>query len=209
MNVDERTNQYPPAVTIREEIETGDVLPFFGGPTYRFYSLSHWVAVSEYVAVGFADAEGVQVAVGMVCYAPITTERLRDLSVGFLTNVESHWPRWDSPSPPSPDELRRRWRKEIVGVVITVQVGNAPAAPVHSTRVEKVEDEPTLKRLDGELPDAFYARVAQFYMHFQDVTQRPTTSIAQAGQVPYTTAAKWVREARKRGHLAPSDKGGK
>lgn len=48
---------------------------------------------------------------------------------------------------------------------------------------------------------AFYANIASAYRRFDLVTGKPTTNIALSAAVPHTTAARWVREARNRGHL--------
>jgi hypothetical protein len=208
--VDERKNQYPPAVTVLGAHATGDVFPMFsvGGPQDLrvWYSIDYWVGISEFVAVAYVATEGVHVPVSFVVYSPPSTEILRSLGVRGLTALEDHWPRWEDSAPPTPDDLRQRWLLEVVRGDREVQ---------YATPVDLIDpdgrmpsDGVVLARIQGETPDEFYARVGRVYDHLQAVSKRPTTGIAQAGQVPYTTAAKWVREARKRGHLAPSNKGG-
>lgn len=189
-------NQYPPAVTLAERM-TGDVYPMIGlgGPQQKrvWYSIDYWVGVSDHVAVAYVATEGVHIPVSVVIYAPPTTELLRSLSVGALTSADDSWPRWEHAEPPTPDEVRNRWMLEVVA-----GKGEVKYAPTV---------EPQLVRRVGQTPDDFYAEVARVYEHLRTLTKRPTTGIAEAGQVPYTTAAKWVREARQRGHLAPSQKG--
>ena len=51
-------------------------------------------------------------------------------------------------------------------------------------------------------PDVFYPNIASAYRRFELVIGKPTTNIALAADVPHTTAAKWVREARRRELLA-------
>ena len=160
-----------------------------------WYGIDYWQGVSEYIAVAYVATEGVHIPVSTVIYAPPTAELLRSLSVGQLTTVQAAWPRWEQVEPPTPDELRNRWLIEVVA-------GRAEIAVVRSA-------EPELARGEGQTPDDFYAEVARVYLRLQTLTKRPTTGIAEAGQVPYTTAAKWVREARSRGFLAPVQKRGK
>jgi len=191
--VDERTNEYPPAVTAHEGTETGDVLPVFGAGARRWFVLDHWVGVDEHTAIGFAVVEGATIPVGLVHYAPITRTAVQALPIGEMVKPQPGMPRWDSAEPPSPDELRTRWLKEKKGVRFTVS---------------KIEAHPRLERREGQTPDEFYAEVADLYRRYQ-TTDKPTSWIAFAGMVPHTTAARWVREARRRGHLEPAPKRGK
>jgi hypothetical protein len=55
--------------------------------------------------------------------------------------------------------------------------------------------------------DDFYAHVAAIYRHLAANTKQPVASIAQANDVPKTTAHRWVKEARARGHLPPGRPG--
>ena len=62
--------------------------------------------------------------------------------------------------------------------------------------------------LDGRgRSDDFYAHVAAIYRHLAVKTKQPVASIAQANDVPKTTAHRWVKEARARGHLPPGRPG--
>jgi hypothetical protein len=56
-------------------------------------------------------------------------------------------------------------------------------------------------------PDAFYDRVASIYRHLAAATPRPVVALADANDVPVTTAQRWVKEARRRGLLAPGRPG--
>ena len=201
--MDERVNQYTPAVTARAGLTAqAEELPMIGagGPQESrvWFSIDFWLGVSEYVAVAFASvADHVQVAVGLVVYAPLTAERLRELNMRELTGAEPNWPRWERSEAPSPDELRNRW-------IIQVERG-------HKDDVEAANPQaPTRERLQrkpGQDPDEFYAEVARYYRAFQATTSKPTTSIAKAAGVSRNTAAQWVHLARKRGHLPPVEKG--
>lgn len=56
-------------------------------------------------------------------------------------------------------------------------------------------------------PDAFYDAVASVYRHLAATSARPVVELAAANDVPPTTAQRWVKEARKRGLLAPGHRG--
>jgi hypothetical protein len=56
-------------------------------------------------------------------------------------------------------------------------------------------------------PDSFYRRVAEIYSALAVHSTRPAAELAEANGVPPTTAHRWVKEARKRGFLAPGHKG--
>src|SRR5690349_17720109 len=56
-------------------------------------------------------------------------------------------------------------------------------------------------------PDAFYAAVASTYRHLVSETPQPVRQLAEANEVPKTTAHRWVKEARRRGMLAPGRPG--
>lgn len=74
-------------------------------------------------------------------------------------------------------------------------------------------------RADARLPDRllledgrrrsddFYASVASTYRHLASATHRPVVELAEANEVPRTTAHRWVKEARRRGMLAPGRPG--
>jgi hypothetical protein len=56
-------------------------------------------------------------------------------------------------------------------------------------------------------PDAFYAAVASAYRALATSSPRPVADLADANGVPVTTAQRWVKEARRRGLLAPGPPG--
>jgi hypothetical protein len=62
--------------------------------------------------------------------------------------------------------------------------------------------------LDGRgRSDDFYAHVAAIYRHLVGQTKQPVASLAEANNVPKTTAHRWIKEARARGHLPPGRPG--
>jgi hypothetical protein len=56
-------------------------------------------------------------------------------------------------------------------------------------------------------PDAFYAAVADAYRFLALASRRPAVELADANGVPPSTTRRWVKEARRRGLLAPGQKG--
>ncbi|MDQ1437952.1 MAG: hypothetical protein QOK43_1581 [Acidimicrobiaceae bacterium] len=54
----------------------------------------------------------------------------------------------------------------------------------------------------GHTPE-HYRQVAEVYDEAIDAQDPPTQSVAEAFDVPYTTAARWVRRARALGLLPP------
>ncbi|MGI8684123.1 MAG: hypothetical protein ACR2MO_03310 [Acidimicrobiales bacterium] len=81
----------------------------------------------------------------------------------------------------------------------------APAAPPSRPRARIRAS----LRPDGGrgYPDAFYAEVASVYRHLVTTSSRPVGDLAAANEVPVTTAQRWVKEARRRGLLAPGQPG--
>ena len=55
--------------------------------------------------------------------------------------------------------------------------------------------------------DKFYREVAATYTALKGAAIAPNSAMAKANGVPKTTTDRWVREARKRGFLAPAPRG--
>ena len=58
----------------------------------------------------------------------------------------------------------------------------------------------------GHTPE-HYTQVAEVYDEAIEAGDPPTQSVAEAFDVPYTTAARWVRRARQLGALPPPTPG--
>lgn len=56
-------------------------------------------------------------------------------------------------------------------------------------------------------PDAFYDSIASAYRSLVATSPKPVAELAAANEVPVTTAQRWVKEARRRGLLAPGHPG--
>ncbi|MGH1547968.1 hypothetical protein ACRAWB_01835 [Leifsonia poae] len=55
------------------------------------------------------------------------------------------------------------------------------------------------------MSDALSAEIAEVYRDAWTAGKNPTQAVAHHFNKPYSTAARWVGEARKRGHLGPAD----
>ena len=55
--------------------------------------------------------------------------------------------------------------------------------------------------------DEFYLAVAGIYRELAQTSPRPAIELAEANDVPVTTAHRWIKEARKRGFLGPGRPG--
>ncbi len=56
-------------------------------------------------------------------------------------------------------------------------------------------------------PDSFYQKIGERFAYLSVVSERPATELAEANGVPTTTIHGWVREARRRGLMGPSERG--
>jgi hypothetical protein len=61
----------------------------------------------------------------------------------------------------------------------------------------------------GAKPDEFYRRIGEIYGKAALASPRPAAELAAAWEVPLTTVHRWVRVARSRGYLPPTEKGRK
>jgi hypothetical protein len=77
----------------------------------------------------------------------------------------------------------------------------------HAIRRNLVRKTARLKIPAGPKPDTFYQQVAKTYSHLAQGSNRPAAELAEANDVPVTTAHRWVKEARRRAFLPPGRKG--
>jgi len=100
-------------------------------------------------------------------------------------------------------------------VLRSIPVGRIEAAANAELRSGSAAKRHTTARIAGRLrsnavqgyPDAFYEAVASIYRHLSATSSRPVGDLAEANDVPVTTAQRWVKEARRRGLLAPGQPG--
>jgi hypothetical protein len=140
----------------------------------------------------------------------------------------------DHPPPEGADSMRLRWRREESGrwvitdlclraQALTAGMLRAISLPLLEARRnsdaagiaawEMAASLPRRERITrpprndpGEL-EAFYRRVGIAYRTYARMGQHPAPSIAMEADVPVTTVHRWVREARRRGHLPPGRQG--
>jgi hypothetical protein len=118
----------------------------------------------------------------------ITARHLRDLPLGKIevwVNELAHQGLVDVEAPKLSD---------------AVQFGEAEAGTL--TWVDALP--PAGKRAKG---DEFYRRIGEIYGKAAHESTRPAADLAKAWEVPVTTVHRWVREARRRGHLPPAEPG--
>jgi hypothetical protein len=64
-----------------------------------------------------------------------------------------------------------------------------------------------LTRPDGTDPAGFSARVAAAFLEAHALSSSPAKILAQEAGVPVGTVHRWIRDARRAGHLPPVTKG--
>lgn len=124
-----------------------------------------------------------------------TSELLRAIPVGRIeATANAQLTVVDASVVPAPVRRRRR------------ATAGAPQPPTpNDTGWERPRpDAPTGQ---GGRPDRFYADVAAEYQHLTRMSRRPATDLADQYGVPVTTAHRWIKEARRRGLLAPGRPG--
>ena len=84
---------------------------------------------------------------------------------------------------------------------------HAAAPPEPATRPRARIAAPLRSNAVRGYPDAFYEAVASAYRQLVATSSRPVGDLAAANGVPVTTAQRWVKEARRRGLLAPGRPG--
>lgn len=98
--------------------------------------------------------------------------------------------------------------------------GRGPRVPIpadglwSSEQYEMARETPARLDLDipsgrARRPDSFYEKVAELYSWLATQSTHPAQQLADANKVPLTTAHGWVKEARARGILAPSQRRGR
>ena len=78
----------------------------------------------------------------------------------------------------------------------------------HGSFAGFAKPEPALKRPAARrLNDDWYQQVAEAYIAAADRGEKPRTAVARLAGVSTDVAGRWIYEARKRGHLAPTRPG--
>ena len=135
---------------------------------------------------------------------PITTDHLRRIPLGRIEAFAN--------SSDGKRSLQERWSQAEVSICQYV----ARMRELHQRGQGGHDDQSERPRLLLKLPvprdkrsygDDFYVRVAHVYGLLAERGRPPAPAIAEANDVPVTTARRWVREARIRGFLAPGRPG--
>lgn len=146
-----------------------------------------------------AGADGRLVLAGLRIDGELSAELLRAIPVGRieaaanaqLTIVNDHVVLSATPGPRD-GAMPRQPRPVDTGWEMTDPVG-ATARPNGTRR--------------GGRPDSFYQGVAGRYQDLTQRSSRPAADLAEADNVPVTTAHRWIKEARRRGFLPPGRPG--
>lgn len=175
----------------------------------RFY----WQAISDCAAVAWSEEAGeagpvVTGPIGLVMWGPVNWTGLQGVQLSRLISSRPGYPEWDQVEPPTWDEIRKKWkasaRTRERGAVLSASASGGTQRKIKGTANARVIFGP---RGDKESVDAFYRRVADFYTRAVDESGKPTQALAESADVPRSTAARWVSQARKRGFLASTSKG--
>lgn len=164
-----------------------------------------WVAWTDddfpgFVAVRFIDEDRRLVPVDVVVAGDdaVTANVLRRVPLG---NVEALANRLDT---------ARQVRARMATPGPDVRAGlRRPRKPREAKRLLQADIRVLLEPPAGEPErgDWFYERVAHVYQELHRTTRAPTTAIAEAMEVPVSTAKAWVRRAREKEYLSPARQG--
>lgn len=193
-----------------------------------------WQALSQRCAVLWtekitATESTVTGPMGFVLWGQVDAASLR-IPLSRLSHNRVGFPIWEQREPPTAKEMARKWaatqrersraqlaeqqaiirrHPRIRDEDIQSPLEDGLEAYFSSMRVGWPEGSMPKFRVRGkdETVEAFYERVADFYRVAAVATGKPTLALGQAGGVPKTTAARWVREARWRGFLPTTSKG--
>ena len=136
--------------------------------------------------------------------AGLTAELLRSVPIGMLETMAN--------SPAMAAEFRSRLAAQSRAVE---QATGRWLRSVTTTRtdeqVHQSFDEPPLELPDakagGKRGDDFYEAVAKAFVWLSQHERGPAQVLAERNGIPVTTAHRWVKEARRRGRLAPARRG--
>ena len=83
-------------------------------------------------------------------------------------------------------------------------------APVHTgISIARSVDRKLTVPTTRTKPDEFYKQVAELHSEVSGVSSQPAVEIARANGVPTSTVYRWLKEARRRGILAPTRRANK
>jgi hypothetical protein len=125
-----------------------------------------------------------------------TSELLRAIPVGRIeATANAQLTLVDANVVPAPSAARRRRRNP-----------DRPRPP-HPNDKGWEQSRPAADADSRGRPDSFYADIAAEYQDQTSRSPRPAADLADRHDVPVTTAHRWIKEARRRGLLAPGRPG--
>lgn len=175
----------------------------------RFY----WQAISDCAAVAWSEAMGeagpvVTGPVGLVMWGTVNWTGLQGVQLSRLISSRPGYPEWNQVEPPTWDQIRKEWTASAgmrgQGTILSASASGSVRSRISGTATARLIFG---HRGERESADAFYRRVADFYTRAVNESGKPTQALAESADVPRSTAARWVSQARKRGFLAPTSKG--
>lgn len=129
-----------------------------------------------------------------------------DMPSPDLRRAATYWATWLNPE----KERNQHWVTDMLAAQVKGSgVRQAPmgkVAPVEP--VESLPDAALDVPAGGDYGDDFYREVAWLYQLLARAVRAPAKALAEANDVPVTTARRWVKEARARGFL-PAGRAGK
>lgn len=189
-----------------------------------------WVAYTPNVAVLWEvrtspNGEPGRTMLALHVYGAVDSQNARKIPHNLIASANpADHPRWQV-APPRFDTIQRRDVYELLplqaggdpmpgdGRIIDWSEAPTPTrrqvAEAWDTFAPSPEDTDVTigPRAPGEPVEQFYARVADAYRLHAARTGKPTSALAASAGVSKQTAARWVHEARRRGHLEPTTKG--
>lgn len=163
------------------------------------HAVARWTRVKY--STGLTETFGPD---ALLVYASEGELRREDLQIPLsrvMFRSDGEWPTWTQNDmrmpmqPPSEAEIEEAW----------AATERFRAKRQRSVR-RKASPPAGFARKDGEEPDAFYARVADFYKAAAE-SGNPVSALAEAAGVARNRAGQWVFQARKRGYLPKTTKG--
>jgi hypothetical protein len=150
------------------------------------------------VSVKFAESESGRLEIVNLHFRgdhAVTGEHLRTIPLGRIENLVN--------SPPLAAEMR----EHIATEAVDVEEAERTFARVIPGGVTLPRRRPKVKLnipTSAKKPDKFYGDVAEAFAWLGLLYSNPAQELAKANDVPVTTVHRWVREARRRGLLAPA-----
>jgi len=113
-----------------------------------------------------------------------------------------YWPLFERLNEPAHLEIVEGPDPGLEQLVQGIDFADIEPAAAHRTPFVKVK----LPKVPAgaAYPDTFYERVAVAYRAYLRMGVHPAQRIAEDSNAPVTTVHRWIREARRRGHLAPA-----